>query len=80
MAKKSRSSFQKRQKEIARQQRRQDKQARRMEKKERIASAPPRSDGEDPDIAGVRPGPQPLPEQWDYIQASPHPAKREGEN
>ena len=23
---------------------------------------------EDPDIAGIRPGPQPLPEQWDYAK------------
>jgi len=61
---KSKASFEKRQKEKARQQRRQEKEIRRKESRERKANAPPRSKDEDPDIAGIRPGPQPLPEQW----------------
>jgi hypothetical protein len=66
MPKKSRPTFQKREKEKARQQKQKDKQARRMEAKERRAEAGTRGPGEDPDIAGIRPGPQALPEQWDY--------------
>ena len=65
MAKRSRPTFQKREKEKDRQQRQKEKEARRLETKERKASAGPRIEGEDPDIAGIRPGPQPLPEQWD---------------
>ena len=65
MAGSSRTTFQKRQKELARQQKQKDKAARRLEIKLRKAESGPRSAGtEDPDIAGIRPGPQPLPEQW----------------
>lgn len=64
MAKKSRPTFQKREKEKARQQKQKDKEARRVESKNRRADTGPRLDGEDPDIAGIRPGPQALPEQW----------------
>jgi len=66
MPKKSRPTFQKREKEKARQQRQKDKQARRMEPKERRADDGLRDEGEDPDIAGIKPGPQSLPEQWEY--------------
>lgn len=66
MAKKSRPTFQKREKEKARAQKQKDKEARRIESKERRGTARPMVEGEDPDIAGIRPGPQPLPEQWDY--------------
>ena len=66
MAGSSRATFQKRQKELARQQKQQDKAARRLEIKQRKAQSGPRGAGtEDPDIAGIRPGPQPLPEQWE---------------
>lgn len=65
MPKKSRPTFQKREKEKARQQKQKDKQDRRAEAKERRANAPLRNEGEDPDIAGIRPGPQPLPAEWD---------------
>jgi hypothetical protein len=60
MAQRSRSTFKKRQKELARQQRQQDKFARRLERnklKQEDGPAPPA--GEDPDIAGIVPGPQP---------------------
>lgn len=66
MPKKSRPTFQKREKEKARQQKQRDKQDRRAEAKERRANAPLKHEGEDPDIAGIRPGPQPLPAEWDY--------------
>ncbi|HLG16328.1 MAG TPA: hypothetical protein VJH03_17745 [Blastocatellia bacterium] len=65
MAKKSRPTFQKREKEKARQQKQKDKQARRSEAKERRASG---QSALDADLAGIRPGPQPLPEQWDYVK------------
>jgi hypothetical protein len=64
MAKKSRPTFQKREKEKARMQKQKDKEARRLETKERKGNPTTMIDGEDPDIAGIRPGPQPLPEQW----------------
>lgn len=51
-------TYQKRQKELARQRKKQEKAARRQERKEEKMSRP-RPDGEDPDIAGIRPGPQP---------------------
>lgn len=65
MAKKSGPTFQKRARELARQRKRETKEARRLEAKEKKTR--PRADfgDEDPDIAGIRPGPQPLPEQWD---------------
>lgn len=65
MGKNSRPTIQKREKEKARQQRAREKDARRVEAKERRATAPLRADGEDPDIAGIIPGPQPLPPQFD---------------
>jgi hypothetical protein len=53
----------KREKEKARIERRKEKDARRQQAKVRRATAP-RRDGEiDPDIAGIVPGPQPLPEE-----------------
>lgn len=68
MAKRSRPTFQKREKEKARQQKQKEKEARRAEAKERRGSAVSGLAGEDPDIAGIRPGPQPLPAQWDYVK------------
>ena len=65
MARRSRPSFTKRQKEMARQQKQQDKQARRHEMKERQAATSPAAGGEDPDIAGISPGPQPAPPWMD---------------
>jgi hypothetical protein len=70
MAKKSRPTFQKREKEKARMQKQKDKEARRLETKERKENTTAVIGGEDPDIAGIRPGPQPLPEQWDYAEDS----------
>ena len=66
MAKKTKATFEKRQKEKARQQRQKDKEAQRLENRERRANAGPRLEGEDPDLAGIVPGPQPLPEQWRF--------------
>ena len=65
MAKKSGPTFQKRAREIAKQRKREAKVARRLEAKERKGKPKPGFGDEDPDIAGIIPGPQPLPEQWD---------------
>jgi hypothetical protein len=64
VAKKSKQTFQKREKEKARVLKRKDKEARRLESKQIKANLMPVIGDEDPDIAGIRPGPQPLPEQW----------------
>jgi hypothetical protein len=60
MASKGRATFAKRQKEIARQERAREKAAKRVERKETKPSLD-RSANDDPDIAGIVPGPQPLP-------------------
>mgnify|MGYP000925983957 CR=1 FL=1 len=58
------TSFLKRQREQNRQQKQREKAERRREAKARKAENR-RADGdEDPEIAGIRPGRQPLPEQW----------------
>ncbi len=67
MAKKSRPTFQKRQKEQARQQKQQAKAARRLEAKQRRATAASGMDETTVDMAGKRPGPQPLPAPGDSI-------------
>ncbi len=61
MATRGRATFAKRQKEIARQERAREKAARRLERKEAKAKAEPGASDVDPDIAGIVPGPQPLP-------------------
>ena len=59
---KSRPTQNKRARERARQEKQQTKAARRLEAKARKASSPGGPDtGEDPDIAGIVPGPQPSP-------------------
>jgi len=59
---KSRPTQNKRARERARQEKQQHKQARRMENKLRKAGENPAAgEGQDPDIAGIVPGPQPSP-------------------
>ena len=60
MANKGRATFAKRQKEIARQERAREKAAKRVERSETKTKVA-RSPEDDPDIAGIVPGPQPLP-------------------
>ena len=55
----SSETFKKRQKEIARQNKQKEKAMRRQQRKEEKANAEPPADGEDPDLAGIVPGPQP---------------------
>lgn len=62
MANKTRSTFQKRQKELARQARRKEKEAKRLEKKadgETDADTATADTAEDPDLVGIKLGPQP---------------------
>jgi hypothetical protein len=62
MANKGRATFAKRQKEIARQERAREKAAKRVERKEQQKGKGELGAAEaDPDIAGIVPGPQPLP-------------------
>ena len=58
---KSRPTQNKRARERAKQEKQQMKQARRLEAKSRKGSGSPNAPGEDPDIAGIVPGPQPNP-------------------
>src|SRR5439155_24869208 len=65
MAKKARATFQKREKERARQQKQHDKAQRRVAAKaQRGSSAPPMADDAFA-IAGMRPGPQAVPAPWE---------------
>lgn len=61
MANKGRATFAKRQKEIARQERAREKAAKRAERKETKSKLDRSALEQDPDIAGIVPGPQPLP-------------------
>jgi hypothetical protein len=65
MAKKSRPTFQKLNKEKARQQKQKDKAARRLQAKQRRISAKPGINDTTLDLAGIQPGPKPLSESRD---------------
>lgn len=56
-------SVNKRQKERARQEKQKEKEADRAKRRQDKATRGPRADGEDPDIAGIVPGPQPREEE-----------------
>jgi hypothetical protein len=71
MANKGRATFAKRQKEIARQERAREKAAKRVERKETRVKVDRHS--EDPDIAGIVPGPQPLPYDLDEEEEAKKP-------
>lgn len=58
---KSRPTQNKRARERARQEKQQQKTVRRVEIKNRSVTKPASPSGEDPDIAGIVPGPQPSP-------------------
>jgi hypothetical protein len=60
MARNARPTAAKREREKALLERRQQKAAKRLDTKERKDSAPAMAGGEDPDIAGIKLGPQPL--------------------
>jgi hypothetical protein len=75
MANRARPTLQKREREKARQKKQVLKQERRQEAKARREAAPRRTGDEDPDIAGIRPGPQPR--EFDGEDASEEPAESE---
>ena len=64
MAQRAKATFQKREREREKQQKQRDKEVRRQEVKKAKAERPPNDSQEDPDIAGITPGPQPLPDEW----------------
>ena len=66
MAQRSKATFQKREREKEKQMKQKDKEARRVEARKVKAEREPFSGSEDPDLAGIKPGPQPLPEQWEW--------------
>jgi hypothetical protein len=62
MAMNGRPSINKRNREQARREKNQAKTERRAQRAEEKKNRPQGEDGEDPDIAGIIPGPQPIPE------------------
>ena len=60
MARNARPTAAKREREKALNERRKEKEARRRDAKERKSTSPDTPDGVDPDIAGIKLGPQPL--------------------
>jgi hypothetical protein len=71
MARNARPTAAKREREKALLERRQQKAARRQDVKQQKAGSSPSSDGEDPDIAHIKLGPQPLADwQIDEEEAS----------
>jgi len=67
MAKDPRAAAHKRAREKAQQERHKQKQQRRLEAREKKASG--ENSGEDPDIAGIQPGPQPRPDWLDGLDS-----------
>ena len=65
---KSKGTFQKREREREKQQKQRDKEARRLEAKKAKAERLPLDDNGDRDLAGIEPGPQPLPDQWPWAE------------
>jgi hypothetical protein len=61
----SNTTFQKRQKERARLDKQRDKAEKMKLRRAQPSARPTTEAGVDPDIAGIVPGPQPLPEQFD---------------
>jgi hypothetical protein len=80
MARPSRPTFQKRLKEKARMEKAREKQARRLEANERRTTTGTQAIGEeDPDIAGMQPGPQAIPDEWaPFIPDEEEEKKEEG--
>jgi hypothetical protein len=60
----SNQTFRKRERERARQDKRREKDRRREERKQERDARPDPGGGVDPDIAGIVPGPQPIPEEF----------------
>lgn len=69
MPRDTRAAAHKRAREKAKQERQKEKQQRRLEARERKGSGGPGDSGEDPDIAGIQPGPQPRPDWLEDMDA-----------
>ncbi len=68
MAKRGPTTFAKRQRELQKQERRQAKLERRAQRKEEKSTRPDRAEhDDDPDIAGIVPGPQPSLEEQGFF-------------
>lgn len=65
MAQRPKLTSKKRERERAQQQKQRDKEARRLEARQNRVKQQSSDSQEDPDIAGIKPGPQPLPDQWE---------------
>lgn len=76
MANRTKVTQQKRARERAKQERQQEKSRRREENKMRKGVGPETRPGEDPDIAGIVPGPQPKP--WNDEDLLPLEEEQEG--
>jgi len=63
MAGRSNSTFEKRKKELARKEKQKQKAEKREQRERERLERPPGAEGEDPDIAGIVPGPQPIQEE-----------------
>jgi hypothetical protein len=64
MSDRSKATFEKRQKELKRQRKQKEKAAKQLARKEAKTPGTPQLPGEDPDLAGLVPGPnQPPPEE-----------------
>jgi hypothetical protein len=80
MANRTKVTQQKRARERAKQERQQEKSRRREEAKMRKGSGPQRDGNDDPDIAGIVPGPQPKPWEDDDLVPEPEEEGEEAEN
>jgi hypothetical protein len=78
MARNARPTAAKREREKNLNERRQMKAARRRDVKEQKAGQPRRDGGEDPDIAGIKLGPQPLAD-WQIVEEAEAEAEAEAE-
>jgi hypothetical protein len=58
------TTYLKRSKEKLRQEKQRDKELKRQQRKAAAANRAPGEPGEDPDLAGIVPGPQPLPDEF----------------
>ncbi len=75
MANRTRPTLEKRAKERARQEKRKQKEERRATAKVQRVNSPRREGEEDPDIAGIIPGPQPSPWDDEELEAEPDEAQ-----
>jgi len=64
MASRSQNTFKKKAREEAKRRKKKDKETRKMERKDIKSNEVPAEGVEDPDLEGIVPGPQPLPDEW----------------